>query len=149
VSDEPLTMRVRTLDRSWARRFSGSDTVRWSITGTKATSVAACFSISSSDSFGSNRSGSTNVEPNNVPTVKLTSPNEWNIGAGHRITSRRCHGIMDINPVSSRSSAVPVGLSAPFGRPTVPEVWTTNRGRPRWRVIGGSGLGECFASRPS
>jgi hypothetical protein len=74
-------------------------------------------------SFGSNLSGSTNVEPSSVPIVKLRMPNEWNIGAGMRITSRRWKGTTDSRLSREPSSALPLGRRAPFGLPTVPEVW--------------------------
>jgi hypothetical protein len=130
-SDEPLTITIRTDERARPRMFSGSPTVRWSITGTNATAVTACFSIRSSDSLGSNRSGSTNVEPSKVPIVKLRMPNEWNIGAGTRITSRRWNGTTAMRFSNEPSSERPDGRRAPFGRPTVPEVWIRYRGLPR------------------
>jgi hypothetical protein len=63
--------------------------MRRNITGTNEAAVALCFSIHASDSSGSNFSGSTSVAPRAAPNVNVARPNEWNIGAGQKMTSSR------------------------------------------------------------
>ena len=101
--------------------------IRWTITGTAASTSARVRSIVRSVSSGSKRRRSTIVEAVGRLITKWKKPQEWNSGAAIIIVGPERKGILSIT--AARTSR-PSGLVrwAPLGVPVVPEVRITKRG---------------------
>jgi hypothetical protein len=101
------------------------------ITGTSDAAVARRRWISSSVPRGSNFSGSTIVAPMAIWIVSVSSPNEWNSGAGQTMTSSARYGTTARtwrNATVARAFAL---RDAALGLPVVPLVWIRIRCDPR------------------
>ena len=101
--------------------------MRWSITGTTASTSARFSWTARSVPSGSKRRRSTIVEAVGRLITKWKKPQEWKSGAAIIIVSRLRKGILSISAAIASS---PSGLErwAPFGVPVVPEVRMTKRG---------------------
>ena len=110
-----------------ASTSSGSERIRWTITGTAARTSARLCSAASSVPSGSKRRRRTIVETVGRLITKWKKPQEWKSGAAIIIVIPRRKGILSI---SEAIAINPSGLErwAPFGVPVVPEVRITNLG---------------------